>query len=85
MAEKKFIFYNLGYCFHQSELMLFALQHLGFHVERVSAWVLMGNPFQEGFPLNHNILVVKVSEDEMFLCDPGVASASPRYGQCGKT
>ena len=67
-----------GYCFHQSELMLFALQHLGFHVERVAAWVLMGNQFQEGMPLNHNILVVKVSDDEMFLCDPGLASASPR-------
>ena len=67
-----------GYCFHQSELMMAALQHLGFQVERIAAWVLLGNQFQEGMPLNHNILFVKI-EDQMFICDPGLAAASPRY------
>ena len=67
-----------GYCFHQSELMMAALQHLGFQVERIAAWVLLGNQFQGGMPLNHNILFVKI-EDQMFICDPGLAAASPRY------
>ena len=66
-----------GYCFHQSELMTAALEYLGFQVERIAAWVLLGNQFQEGMPLNHNILWVK-SEDQMFICDPGLAAASPR-------
>ena len=58
--------------------MMAALQHLGFQVERIAAWVLLGNQFQEGMPLNHNILFVKI-EDQMFICDPGLAAASPRY------
>ena len=67
-----------GHCFQQSELLFAVLEHVGFKVERVAAWVLMGNQYQEGMPLNHNILLVKIGEDT-FLCDPGLASASPRY------
>ena len=66
-----------GHCFQQSELMFAGLEYLGFKVERVAAWVLMGNKYQEGMPLNHNILLVKIGEDT-YLCDPGLASASPR-------
>ena len=58
--------------------MIGALQHLGFQVERIAAWVLLGRPFQEGMPFNHNILLVK-TEDQMFICDPGLAAASPRF------
>ena len=58
--------------------MTAALEHLGFHVARVAAWVLMGNQFKEGMPLNHNILWVMTEDDQMFICDPGLASASPR-------
>jgi len=67
-----------GHCFQQSELMFAVLEHVGFKVERVAAWVLMGNQYQEGMPLNHNILLVKIGEDT-YLCDPGLASASPRF------
>eukprot|EP00090_Calanus_glacialis_P013304 TRINITY_DN21940_c0_g1_i1.p1 TRINITY_DN21940_c0_g1~~TRINITY_DN21940_c0_g1_i1.p1 ORF type:complete len:294 (+),score=84.58 TRINITY_DN21940_c0_g1_i1:43-882(+) len=67
-----------GHCFQQSELMLAVLEYMGFKVERVAAWVLMGNKYQEGMPLNHNILLVKIGEDT-YLCDPGLASASPRF------
>ena len=77
-VNSMYIFFSGGYCFHQSELMMAALEYLGFQVERIAAWVLLGNLFQEGMPLNHNILWVK-SEDQMFLCDPGLAAASPRY------
>ena len=57
--------------------MIAAFQHLGFQVERIAAWVLLGKQYQEGMPLNHNILLVK-AEDQMFICDPGFAAASPR-------
>ena len=66
-----------GHCFQQSELMFAVLEHVGFQVERVAAWVLMGNQYQEGMPLNHNILLVKIGGDT-YLCDPGLSSASPR-------
>jgi len=67
-----------GHCFQHSELMFAVLKHIGFSVERVAAWVLMGNQYQEGMPLNHNILLVKIGQDT-YLCDPGLASASPRF------
>eukprot|EP00092_Neocalanus_flemingeri_P077105 GFUD01095703.1.p1 GENE.GFUD01095703.1~~GFUD01095703.1.p1 ORF type:complete len:280 (-),score=87.59 GFUD01095703.1:257-1096(-) len=67
-----------GHCFQHSELMFAVLEHVGFTVERVAAWVLMGNQYQEGMPLNHNIILVKIGEDT-YLCDPGLASASPRF------
>jgi len=67
-----------GHCFQQSELMFAVLEHVGFQVERVAAWVLMGNQYQEGMPLNHNILLVKIGGDT-YLCDPGLSSASPRF------
>jgi len=67
-----------GHCFQQSELLCAVLEHLGFEVVRVAAWVLMGNTYQPGMPLNHNILLVKVA-GETFLCDPGLSSASPRF------
>ena len=69
-----------GHCFQQSELIFAVLEKIGFHVERVAAWVLMGNDYQEGMPLNHNILLVRIGE-ETYLCDPGLASASPRLVQ----
>ena len=50
-----------GHCFQQSELLFNMFQHVGFKVERVAAWVLIGNQYQEGMPLNHNILLVKIS------------------------
>jgi len=69
---------NGGHCFQQSEMLFAVLEHIGFKVERVAAWVLMGNTYQEGMPLNHNILLVKIGEDT-YLCDPGLSSASPRF------
>jgi len=53
------------------------LEHVGFNVNRVASWVLMGGAYQEGMPVNHNILLVTIKEKH-FLCDPGLASASPR-------
>merc|ERR1712029_179767 len=67
-----------GHCYQHSELMFGALKHLGFDVTRVAATVLMGNAYQDGMPLNHNILMVKI-KGETFMCDPGLASASPRF------
>ena len=67
-----------GHCYQQSELLYAALAHLGFEVTRVACWVLMGNAYKEGMPLNHNILLVKV-DGATYMCDPGLASASPRY------
>ena len=66
-----------GHCYQHSELMYAALAHLGFDVKRVAAWVLMGNEYKKEMPLNHNILMVKIGQDT-FLCDPGLASTSPR-------
>ena len=63
---------------HVGELMMAALEHLGFQVKRIAAWVLLVNQYQEGMPLNHNILWVMTEDDQMFICDPGLASASPR-------
>ena len=66
-----------GHCYQHSELMLAALEYLGFDVVRVACWVLMGKAYSKGMPLNHNILMVKI-EGSTFMCDPGLASASPR-------
>ena len=68
-----------GHCYQQSELLYAALAHLGFDVTRVAAWVLMGNEYKEGMPLNNNILMVKIDGAGTFMCDPGLASASPRF------
>jgi len=70
-----------GHCYQQSELLIAALEHVGFNVNRVASWVLMGGAYQEGMPVNHNILLVTIKEKH-FLCDPGLASASPRYPLC---
>lgn len=70
-----------GHCYQHSELLLAALQHLGFKVSRLAAWVLMGGEYKPGMPLNHNVLLVTI-QDKIFLCDPGLASASPRYPLC---
>ena len=68
---------NGGHCYQHSELMYAALNHLGFDVTRVACWVLMGKDFKQDMPLNHNILLVKIDGDT-YLCDPGLASTSPR-------
>ena len=67
-----------GHCYQQSELLYAALVHIGLKVSRVAAWVLMGREYQPGMPVNHNVLLVTV-KDKIFLCDPGLASASPRF------
>ena len=66
-----------GHCYQHSELMYGALKFLGFDVTRVACWVLMGREFKEGMLLNHNILLVKI-DGETYMCDPGLASMSPR-------
>ena len=66
-----------GHCYQQSELMFYALEYLGFKIERVAAWVLMGREYKEEMSPNHNILLIKIGHDT-FLCDPGLASTSPR-------
>jgi len=70
-----------GHCYQQSELLYAALQYIGFNVSRIASWVLMGSEYQSGMPVNHNILMVNIG-DRLFLCDPGLASASPRYPLC---
>ena len=70
-----------GHCYQQSELLYGALHHLGFKVSRLAGWVLMGREYQPGMPFNHNILLVNIGA-KSFLCDPGLASASPRYPLC---
>ena len=55
------------------------LQYVGFTVSRVAAWVLLGNKFQPGMPLNHNVLLVQLQDGTAYLCDPGLAAASPRF------
>ena len=70
-----------GHCYQQSELLYGALHHLGFKVSRLAGWVLMGGEYQPGQPLNHNILLVNIGE-KFYLCDPGLASASPRFPLC---
>ena len=67
-----------GHCYQQSELLYGALHHLGFQVSRLAGWVLMGGEYQPGQPRNHNVLLVNIGQ-KFFLCDPGLASASPRY------
>eukprot|EP00090_Calanus_glacialis_P018611 TRINITY_DN28881_c0_g1_i1.p1 TRINITY_DN28881_c0_g1~~TRINITY_DN28881_c0_g1_i1.p1 ORF type:complete len:274 (+),score=62.05 TRINITY_DN28881_c0_g1_i1:40-861(+) len=67
-----------GHCYQHSELMFAVLEHVGFQVERVASYVLLGKEYQEGMPLTHNILMVTI-DDEMYLCDPGFAAASPRF------
>ena len=44
---------------------------------RVASWVLMGRQFSPEQPRNHNILLVTIG-DTRYICDPGLASASPR-------
>ena len=67
-----------GHCFQHSELMFAVLEYVGFQVERVASYVLLGKPYKEGMPLTHNILMVTI-QDSIFLCDPGFAAASPRW------
>ena len=66
-----------GHCFQHSELMFAVLEYVGFQVERVASYVLLGKQYKEGMPLTHNILMVTI-QDSIFLCDPGFAAASPR-------
>ena len=70
-----------GHCYQQSELLCAALQQVGFTVSRIAAWVLMGGEFKPGMPLNHNVLLVTIG-DKFYLCDPGLAPASPRHPLC---
>ena len=67
-----------GLCYQHTELMLAVLERVGFRVSRVAAWVLLGRQYEEDMPVNHNILVVEVGQDR-YICDPGLASATPRY------
>jgi len=67
-----------GHCYQHSELMLAALQHLGFDVTRVACCVLMGQPYVEGTPQTHSILMVKIAGDT-YMCDPGFGFAAPRF------
>ena len=66
-----------GHCYQQSELLHAALVSLGYSVARVASWVLMGRQFSPEQPRNHNILLVTIG-DTRYICDPGLASASPR-------
>ena len=66
-----------GHCFQHCELMFAVLEYLGFLVERVPSYVLLGKEYQEGMPLTHYILKIMV-EEKIYLCDPGFAAASPR-------
>lgn len=67
-----------GHCFQHSELMYRALVKIGFTVERVPSYVLLGKPYQDGMPLYHTILVVTIGEDK-FLVDVAFSSGSPSY------
>ena len=67
-----------GHCYQHSELMIAALEYVGFEVHRIAAWVLMNREYQEWMPLNHIFIQVRIGQD-FYICDPGLASASPRF------
>ena len=68
-----------GHCIQHGELMYAALVHLGFNVTRVAGRVLMGSEYKEGMALDHSFLLVKIDGAGTYMCDPGLASATPRY------
>ena len=45
-----------GHCYQHSELMIAALEYIGFEVHRIAAWVLMNREYQDWMPLNHNFI-----------------------------
>ena len=58
--------------------MYAALVHLGFKVTRVAGRVLMGSEYREGMALDHSFLLVKIDGAGTYMCDPGMASATPK-------
>jgi len=66
-----------GHCYQHSELFLSVLNFIGFNVSRIPSWVLLGKPYEQEMPVNHNILWVTI-DDQHYICDTGFGSASPR-------
>lgn len=66
-----------GHCYEHTELLFSVLKYLDYTVSRVSACVLNGKEYKPGLPFTHNILLVTIGQ-HFYLCDPGLAGASPR-------
>ena len=67
-----------GYCFQHFELMFSALKYMGFCVQGVTTWILMGKEFSFGMLQTHKFILVKIGSD-FYICDPGLDAATPRF------
>jgi len=67
-----------GHCYQHSELMYRVLVKVGFTVERVPSYVLLGKPYEAGMPAYHNVLIVTIGEDK-YLVDVAFSSGSPSF------